>query len=138
MLLTLAGLAGIFGEVLGGWLSDIVGRIKTVNLGILLMTISVFSLMFDIPFIILGLIMIIWAVGWTFNHAGLSTILTDLPKEFLNEAASLNSGLRFASGGLGVSLAGIIMQRSFDFGFFIFGIGLIMLLIFTKNLELGG
>jgi len=70
-------------------------------------------------------------LGWTFNHVGLATMLTDLPAELLNEAASLNSGVRFLAGGLGVSLGGLIMQKSFVLGFLIFGSGLLILLLFS-------
>lgn len=129
MLITLTSLSGVFGEAVGGWLADVMGRIKTVNLGIMLMVLSVFSLMFKLPVIVLALIMLIWGVGWTFNHAGLSTMLTDLPKEFLNEAASLNSSVRFISGGLGAALGGMIMQKNFSAGFLVFGLGLILLKI---------
>lgn len=134
MLITLTSLSGIFGEAIGGWLSDSLGRLKTVNLGILLMIFSAFALIFKMPFIILAVMMIIWGLGWTFNHAGISTLLTDLPKEFLNESASLNSSVRFISGGLGAVLGGLLMQKSFNLGLAIFGICLLGLLIFTKGL----
>ncbi|MEW6008394.1 MAG: MFS transporter [Candidatus Omnitrophota bacterium] len=134
MLITSVSLSGIFGEVLGGWFSDFVGRLKIVNLGLILMTISIFLLTAKWPIIVLALIMIVWGLGWTFNHAGISTLLTDLPKEFLNEAASLNSSIRFLSGSIGVGLGGLLMQRNFNFGFVIFGICLVCLLSLTKPL----
>jgi predicted MFS family arabinose efflux permease len=134
VLITLTSLSGIFGEAVGGWFSDIIGRIKTVNLGIALMIASVFLLTFKIPLIILATLMIVWGLGWTFNHAGISTILTDLPKEFLNESASLNSSVRFISGGLGTAASGLIMQKSFVLGFIISGLCLLGLLLFTKQL----
>jgi len=134
MLITLTSLSGILGEVFGGWSADIFGRIKIVNSGILLMIISVFLLRFHMPLSALILIMIIWGLGWTFNHAGISTILTDLPKDFLNEAASLNSSVRFLSGGLGAALGGLLMQRSFNQGFTVFTICLLCLLFFTQHL----
>ena len=134
MLITLTSLSGIFGEMIGGCFSDVIGRIKTINLGIILMIISVFLLIFKMPIAILAVLMIIWGLGWTFNHAGLSTMLTDLPKEFLNEAASLNSSVRFLSGGLGAALGGCLMHKSFNLGFLVFGLSLILLMIFSKNL----
>ncbi|MBU2101901.1 MAG: hypothetical protein KKF80_00745, partial [Candidatus Omnitrophica bacterium] len=69
------------------------------------------------------------------NHAGISTILTDLPREFLNEAASLNSGVRFLSGGLGMFLGGIVMQKSFILGFSVAAVLLAALLLFSKRLT---
>ncbi|HLD82605.1 MAG TPA: MFS transporter [Candidatus Omnitrophota bacterium] len=134
MLITLTSLSGIFGEVFGGLMSDYAGRLKTVNLGIILMSISAFLLIFKAPLIIFVVLMVVWGLGWAFNHAGLSTMLTDLPGHLLNESASLNSSLRFLSGGLGAALAGLIMQKSFSAGFLIFGIGLVLLLVFSKRL----
>lgn len=134
MLITLTSLSGLFGEVIGGRLSDGVGRVKTVNLGIIFMVISVFLLIFKTPVIFLALIMAVWGLGWAFNHAGLSTMLTDLPKEFLNEAASLNSSVRFLSGGIGAVLGGIVIQKSFIAHFLIFGLGMVLLVMFAKNL----
>lgn len=135
MLITLTSLSGIFGEVVGGRSADLLGRIKTVNIGIIMMVLSVALLMLHSPLLVLALLMIIWGVGWTFNHAGLSTILTDLPRNYLNEAASLNSSVRFISGGLGAALGGALMQRSFALGFSVFGICLISLLFLSKKLR---
>jgi predicted MFS family arabinose efflux permease len=79
--------------------------------------------------------MIIWGLGGTFNHVGLSTILTDLPKAFVNESASLNSSVRFLAGGLGALVGGFLMQRSFTLGFSIFGL-LLLGLIFIEDFLL--
>lgn len=136
MLITLTSVSGVFGEVLGGWLSDLLGRVKTIDLGIALMILSVLVLIFKAPLWILYLVMVIWGLGWTFNHAGLTTLLTDLPKDFLNESASLNSSVRFLSGGLGTFLGGILMQRSFALGFIVFGVCLLVLLAFSRSLIL--
>jgi len=141
MLITLTSLSGIFGEIWGGHLADSMGRLKVVNLGIAFMVLSIFSLLIKLPLSLLVLVMIIWGLGWTFNHVGLSTMLTDLPAEFLNEAASLNSGVRFISGGIGVSLGGLIMQKSFILGFLVFGLGLLILLYLSRlvsNKNIGG
>ena len=141
MLITLTSLSGIFGEIWGGRLADSMGRLKVVNLGIAFMVLSIFSLLIKLPLSLLVLVMIIWGLGWTFNHVGLSTMLTDLPAELLNEAASLNSGVRFISGGIGVSLGGLIMQKSFTLGFLVFGLGLLILLYLSRlvsNKNIGG
>jgi len=134
MLITLTSLSGIFGEFIGGLFSDLIGRAKIVNLGIMLMVLSVFLLLLKTPVIFLSLIMIIWGLGWTFNHAGLSTLLTDISDEFLNESASLNSSVRFISGGLGAVLGGAMMQQNLNLGFMVFGSGLLGLLFFGKIL----
>lgn len=138
MLITLTSLSGIFGEFWGGCLADKISRQQVVSLGIIGMIICIFLFLVKLPVILLGLIMVIWGLGWTFNHVGLATMLTDLPAEFLNEAASLNSGVRFISGGLGVSLSGMIMQKSFNLGFIIFGSTLLLLLFSNRIFKLGG
>lgn len=132
ILITLTSLSGIFGEVIGGMSADKLGRKRTVNFGILLMISSIFILLFRMPIGILGILMFVWGLGWTFNHAGLSTMLTDLPGKFLNEAASLNSGVRFISGGLGVALGGIMMQKNLHLNFIVFGLCLLILLVFVR------
>ena len=132
MLITLTSFSGIFGEFFGGHLADKIGRPRVVNLGIIAMVFCIALFLLKLPLILLGLVMIIWGLGWTFNHAGLATMLTDLPAELLNEAASLNSGVRFIAGGLGVSLGGLIMQRSFNLGFIVFGSALFLILVFEK------
>lgn len=138
MLITLTSLSGIFGEAIGGLLSDYLGRVKTINLGIALMISSVLLLIIRLPLAVLAVIMLAWGLGWTFNHAGLSTLLTDLPKEFLNEAASLNSSVRFIAGGLGVALGGLLMKKNFNLGFTVFGLCLFVLLVITKTLKIEG
>jgi len=132
MLIMLTSLSGVFGEILGGFFADKLGRLKTVNIGISLMILTVFILLFKLPLFIAPLLMVAWGLGWTMNHAGLSTMLTDLPQEFINESASLNSSVRFISGGLGAALAALLMQRSFVLGFSVFGLSLVLLFIFSK------
>jgi len=134
LLITLTSLAGIFGEVWGGRLADSLGRLKVVNLGIVSMVLCIFLLLIKLPLGLLAVVMIIWGLGWTFNHVGLATMLTDLPAELLNEAASLNSGVRFISGGLGAALGGLIMRKSFGLGFCVFGTSLLAMLFLTKYL----
>ncbi len=129
MLITLTSLSGIFGEVWGGRLADSIGRLRVVNLGIASMVACIFLLLIKMPLGLLALVMIIWGLGWTFNHVGLSTMLTDLPAELLNEAASLNSAVRFISGGIGVSLGGLLMHKSFNLGFIVLGSALVLLLL---------
>jgi predicted MFS family arabinose efflux permease len=134
MLVTFTSLSGIFGEVIGGRLADTLGRIKTIDLGIMIMAGSILALLFKMPVASFAAVMIAWGLGWTFNHAGLSTLLTDLPAEFLHEAASLNSSVRFISGGLGAALGGAVMQKSFTFGFIIAALALIALAVAAKKL----
>jgi MFS transporter, DHA1 family, purine base/nucleoside efflux pump len=133
ILITLTSLSGIIGEVAGGWFSDSLGRIKVVNLGIALMILSVLTLCAKLPFTAIAIVMLVWGFGWTLNHAGLSTLLTDLPKEFINESASLNSSIRFISAGIGVTIGSILLQKSFLLHYSVFAGGLFMLLLMSKK-----
>lgn len=133
-LIMLTSLSGVFGEVLGGWFSDSLGRIKTVNLGIAAMIICALLLVVKMPLWVLAALMFSWGFGWTLNHAGVSTILTDLPEKFVNEAASLNSSVRFIAGGLGVAVAGALISKGFHVNFIVFGMGLVVLLLMGKKL----
>jgi len=134
MLITLTGLSGVFGEAAGGFLADKLGRVKTIGLGLLFMIASVILLIFHLPIFILAMAMLIWGLGWTFIHSGMSTMLTDLPSKFVNEAASLNSSVRFLAGGAGAAFGGILMQRGFSFGFTVFLACLFLLLFFSNRL----
>jgi predicted MFS family arabinose efflux permease len=135
MLLTAISLSGFFGETCGGILSDRLGRIRIAESGIILMILSILCLLFRSPLWILFLVMIIWGLGWTFNHVSISGLITDLPKEFLPESASLNSSVRFLSGGLGAVIGGLLLERSFELGFIICAILLSILFMFTRNLK---
>jgi hypothetical protein len=61
-------------------------------------------------------------------------LLSDLPSSVLNEAASLNSSLRFLSGGAGVLAGGFLLRRSFTAGFVVFGIALAAFVLLSGKL----
>jgi len=134
LLLTLESFAGIFGEFLGGLLADRNGRIITLRIGVLLMGISLilFAMVNKMWFWII--FMWCWGLGWTINHAGLSTYLTDMPKPYLEEVSSLNSSVRFLAGGLSTAVGNILMQRSFNLTFVGVGIILIFLFLFSNRI----
>ena len=134
-LITLTSLSGVFGEFWGGSLCDKLSRQKIVTIGIAVMMGCIFALLMKLPVSLLSVIMILWGIGWTFNHVGLATMLTDLPGEFLNEAASLNSGVRFISGGIGACLGGVLMHKSFHLGFSVFGASLLAMLFLTNYMK---
>jgi predicted MFS family arabinose efflux permease len=86
--------------------------------------------------VVLFALMFVWGLGWTFNHAGISTNLCDLPHRLLHESTSLNSAVRFLSGGLGAVFGGMVAQRSFQIEF---GVGagcLLLLVLFSRKLVL--
>jgi predicted MFS family arabinose efflux permease len=132
--LTVGGLAGIIGEAWGGFLSDKKGRLPTLKVGVLLMVAAVSCLIvWRAPFF-LAAVVFAWGIGWTMNHAGLSTHLTDLDPRYMKEISSLNSSVRFVAGGLGVVLGGWIMQQSFTLGFMIYALFLLVLFLLTEKI----
>jgi len=134
MLITLGSLSGICGEIFGGYSADRLGRNPTANLGMVLMLAGIFFFLLKLPLGYLAATMVIWGLGWTFNHAALSAKLADLPMNFVPEAAGLNSSVRFFSAGLGTWLGGALMQQSFKFSFICFGVSLFLLALFSKPL----
>ncbi|MFA4988126.1 MAG: MFS transporter [Candidatus Omnitrophota bacterium] len=135
ILITLTSFSGIFGELWGGRLSDKIGRGKVACLGVVGMIACACLFLGRISPGPLAIVMVFWGLSWTFNHAALATLLTDLPEEFLNEAAGLNSGVRFISGGIGAGLGGFLMQRSFSMAFLCFG-SMLLVILFTGRFLL--
>jgi DHA1 family putative efflux transporter-like MFS transporter len=134
--LTVSSLAAIFGEAIGGHFADKKGRVVTLKAGLCLMVISCVLLIVVRSYAGLAVLMLLWGFGWTMNHAGLSTFLTDLDKNFMKEISSLNSSVRFISGGLGVVVGGMILQKSFIMGFVIYGACLLALFLTTEKILL--
>ena len=115
------------GRLVGGYLSDKKGRLIACFAGIFILALGTMLLaghyyLFAIP-IILGLI----SMGWTINHNSVSTILTDFPDDDRPIMASLNSAVRFISGGLGFSLSRVFVEKSFPLTFL--GIGILFFLV---------
>jgi predicted MFS family arabinose efflux permease len=128
---TVSSLVAIIGENIGGFFASRLGKIKVSSLGLLSMSIFLFFLIFIKKWLVFILV-IFWGLGWSFNHVGLSSILTSLPDEFLRESSSLNSSLRFFFGGLGSYLGG----RSISFLGFKIHFLLVGIFIFLLSLNL--
>ncbi len=125
--LIIAAVCGLAGQNIGGYLSDKKGRMVTCFMGGLILALGTMSLaghysIFIVPVILGGI-----AMGWTINHNSVSTILTDFPDEYRPMIASLNSSVRFASGGLGFLLSTFFVERSFAYTFL--GIGFLFLIL---------
>lgn len=127
LLLGLVGFSGIFGQLFGGWVTDKKGRVFAASSGLILLSLAAGLLIKPFSFVYLAVTLFVFGIGWTMNHNAVSTLLTDFPDNLRPELASLNSAVRFASGGLGVSLAGIFMRKSFALTFL--GLGLIILFL---------
>ena len=133
-LLTLDSFAGIFGELFGGMFADKKGRVLTVMAGGLLMGAALLLLPLSGAVAFLAVVMFLWGLGWTVNHSGFSTYLTDLPRPFLQEVASLNSSVRFLAGGLGAAAGGLLMQKSFTATFLIVGAFLLVISFSSRQI----
>jgi predicted MFS family arabinose efflux permease len=118
-------------------LSDRQGRIPTLKMGLFLMILSLGILIFFKAVAALFVILLVWGLGWTMNHAGLSTHLTDLNNRYIKEISSLNSSVRFVSGGLGVIVGGWVMQRGFVLGFVVFAVVLFLMYLQTDRILQG-
>ena len=134
---TLSSLVAIFGENIGGFCASRFGSKNIAFWGFLSMSIFVGLLLsFSSPSALFAIIAF-WGFGWAFNHVGLSSLLTSLPDKFLRDASSLNSSLRFFSGGLGAFWGGkAIAVSSFRTHFVISGLCILLLGVFFKNQKI--
>lgn len=128
LLLSVVGFSGIFGQPFGGWVTDKKGRVFAATLGLIVLSLTTVLLAAQASFVWSGIALFIFGISWTMNHNAVSTILTDFPDKLRPELASLNSAVRFASGGLGVALAGMLIRRT-SFGITFLGLGIIILIL---------
>lgn len=126
LLLSLVSFSGIFGQPFGGWVTDKKGRGFAATLGLCGLCAATVLLTKPFSFVFLAVVLFVFGISWTMNHNAVSTVLTDFPDKLRPELASLNSAVRFASGGLGVALAGIFITRA-NFGITFLGLGIIIL-----------
>ncbi len=141
LFLTISAFIAIFSEWIGGNISAKKGPVNVSAFG--LFSMSVFLIMI-LSFSKMWVFFVVgfWGMGWAFNHVALSSILTHLPDEFLRDASSLNSSLRFFSGGLGAFFGGkMISFFGFSVHFILMSLIIVFLalmLIKTKVLLEGG
>jgi hypothetical protein len=74
------------------------------------------------------------SAGWTVGHNGLSTVLTDFPDADRPTIASLNSSVRFFSGGLGFCVSAVFVEKSFSMTFFSIGVLIFITSLFITKL----
>jgi len=127
-IVTLVG--GFIGQLTGGVISDLKGRRMACYVGILGLGLSILFLAGTYPLFVLGVVLLVVSMCWTIGHNGISTVLTDFPDEDRPTIASLNSSVRFISGGLGFQISALFVSSSFGLTFLVIGI-LILLLAFT-------
>ena len=141
--LIIAALCGLTGQQIGGYLSDKKGRFFACYIGMSGLAAGVMLLLGHYPTaFVIGILSVI-SIGWTISHNSISTILTDFPDDDRPMIASLNSAVRFVSGGIGFSLSKFFVEKSFGWTFF--GIGAIFLVlislvkyVFPSTLKDGG
>jgi len=132
VILIIAALAGLTGQQIGGYLSDTKGRLTTCYLGTGTLAGGTMLLSIHFPIALIVVILILIAIGWTISHNSVSTVLTDFQDNDRPLMASLNSSVRFISGGVGFSISKFFVAESFNLTFL--GIGaLILLLIVSIN-----
>ncbi|MCK5082008.1 MAG: MFS transporter, partial [Candidatus Omnitrophica bacterium] len=130
----LSALGGIFGQLIGGVLSDKKGRMVSCRVGILGLSLGVMLLVGTYPSILLGLIFMLISTCWTIGHNGLSTVLTDFPDNDRPMIASLNSSVRFISGGLGFCVSAFFVEKNFGLTFFVIGVLMLLLSFGLKRI----
>lgn len=130
IILTVIG--GTFGQLLGGVLTDKHGRLTTCTIGIIGLSLTVCLLYGEYSKVFLGAILLLISVFWTIGHNGISTVLTDFSHENRPIIASLNSSVRFISGGMGFYVSSFFVEKSFSLTFLGIGMCLIVLAYFLK------
>ncbi len=133
LVLIVAAVSGLAGQQIGGYLSDKKGRLFACYIGLLGLSAGVMLLAGHYPTVLLVAVLALVAIGWTVSHNSISTILTDFPDEDRPIIASLNSSVRFVSGGLGFSLSKFFVEKSFGWTFLGIGILMALLIFYVKK-----
>lgn len=131
---TLMAIGGLLGQLAGGHLSDGKSRVVSCYLGVVGLSVSIALLGWVYPQFILGMLLTLVSVFWTIGHNGVSTVLTDFEDTHRPAIASLNSSVRFLSGGLGFYISSFFIERSIQLTFLGIGISLLVLALFAKRL----
>ena len=126
------GLGGILGELVGGVFADRKGRIIAAACGVFLLFITTVGIAYTSSFLVLGLLLFLHGLAWTINHSALSTVLTDFPSHRRAEATSLNSALRFVSGGIGTAVTGFWIARGCNPTFLVYAFLFLILALLTR------
>ncbi len=130
VMIVLTVIGGMLGQLTGGYLTDKKGRRFTVQAGVIGLSIGIALLYLNQPVYILGIVLTAISIFWTVGHNGISTVLTDFSDADRPAVASLNSAVRFISGGLGFAVSTRFVEHSFQLTFLCVGC-LTILLYFT-------
>ncbi len=133
-ILIITALAGLTGQQIGGYLSDKKGRVRACYVGMGVLGSGILLLSIHFPVALVAVILALIAIGWTISHNSVSTVLTDFPDDDRPLIASLNSAVRFISGGLGFSASKFFVAQSFSLTFLGIGVLILLLLFIIKNI----
>ncbi len=131
-ILILVAVCGLAGQQIGGYISDKKGRLTACYVGLAGLSAGVVFLAGHYSVIFLTAVLGLIGISWTMSHNSVSTILTDFPDEDRPVIASLNSSVRFVSGGIGFSLSKYFVEKSFGLTFLGIGILFFCLLFVVK------
>jgi len=132
---TISVLGAVCFEFWGGFLSSKIGSIKVTKAGFIVMSLFVFGLLFVRQYQLMFLIILLWGSGWALTHVGLSSHLANFPDKILRDSSSLNSALRFSSGGLGAVFGGVLVETlGFNVFFIVIGLGVLLLGVYLNKI----
>ena len=131
----LSAIGGLIGQNVGGYFSDKKGRYFSCYAGIIGLGIFTMLLAGHYSLILLGIILIMFSMFWTVGHNGILTILTDFPEDDRPAIASLNSSVRFISGGIGFYISSLFVNKSFELTFLYIGILMLALTFGLKKIK---
>lgn len=134
VILIIAALGGLAGQQIGGYFSDKKGRLTACYVGMGALAAGVMLLSIHLPVALVVIILALIAIGWTISHNSVSTVLTDFPDDDRPLIASLNSSVRFISGGLGFSASKFFVAQSFSLTFLGIGVLIFLLISIIKNI----
>jgi predicted MFS family arabinose efflux permease len=132
-ILILVAVCGLAGQHIGGHLSDKKGRLAACYAGLAGLSLGVALLVGHYPLLLLTAVLGLIGISWTMSHNSVSTILTDFPDEDRPVIASLNSAVRFVSGGIGFSLSKYFVEKSFGLTFLGIGVLFFLMLFSVKH-----
>ena len=132
--LVVVALCGLMGQQIGGFLSDKKGRLFACHMGMAMLSLATMALLGHYPIILLAVIISLIVMGWTIGHNSVSTILTDFPDDDRPLVASLNSAVRFISGGLGFTASKFFVEKSFNLTFFVIGAMMLAMIVLLKQI----
>lgn len=131
-ILILVAVCGLAGQQVGGYISDKKGRLTACYAGLGGLAAGAALLVGHYPLVLLTVVLGLIGISWTMSHNSVSTILTDFPDEDRPVIASLNSAVRFVSGGLGFSLSKYFVEKSFGLTFLGIGVLFFVMLFVVK------